>query len=430
MSQPPQADDKPSGKPAGKLLQSGIIFSAISFLTLLIHWVFQFIVSPQLGGTSGEYGLVLATITFIGFLGLPLAIATQAVTHYIARFHFSGDDARLHGLLAGCRKFLLHITIAGSVTAIVLVKPLGDFFNIPRTSLTLVALVCVLAGLWGSYVTALCQGLGWFKRLALIGLLAAVLRVLSGGITTKIWPVAECAVSASGVMLLANFVLLFWRKEFPRRTEVVISPWTGEFVQFLILSASYVIGSNLFIQGDLLVANKFFTKSEIDAYGSAGVLARALATAVGPLLTVLFTHRSSRPHGDALREQLKLLGLYTVTLVSGAICLFVLRGFCLQLLHRNTPEAAAMIGRLSTTMVFVGLLQAFGMWSLASRWIKISLLYGALGIGYWLALLFLGKSPVDLLHVMPVAAGIAFVIIFLVWIVAMRLHKAGGTAQS
>src|SRR5208282_4370294 len=202
---------------AGNLLSSGIIFSAASFLALLIHYGFQAIVSRQLGGASGEYGLVLATITFIGFLGLPLTIATQAVTHYIARFHFSGDDARLHGLLAGCRKFLFHITVAGSVIAIVLVKPLGDFFNIPRASLTLVALVCVLAGLWGSYVTALCQGLAWFKRLALVGLLTATLRVLFGGLTTKISPVAEWAVLASAVMLLANLVLLFWKKDFPRQ---------------------------------------------------------------------------------------------------------------------------------------------------------------------------------------------------------------------
>jgi hypothetical protein len=76
------------------------------------------------------------------------------------------------------------------------------------------------------------------------------------------------------------------------------------------------------------------------------------------------------------------------------------------------------------------LLQALGTWALASRWIKISLLYGALGIGYWLALLFLGKSPGDLLHVMPIAAGIAFLTVFLVWIVAMRTPKTGAPVQS
>ena len=414
---------------AGNLLQSGIIFSAASFLTLIVHYVFQIIVSPQLGGSAGEYGLVLATITFIGFLGIPLTIATQAVTHYIARFHFSQDSERLHGLLAGCRKFLLHITIAGSVIAIVLVKPLGDYFNIPRTSLTLIALICVLAGFWSSYVAALCQGLGWFKRLALIGLLAALLRVLFGGLTTRIWPTAEWAVAASAVMLLANLVLLFWRKGFPRRTEKSVSPWTVEFIQFLIVSAAFVIGSNCFNNGDMLVANKYFAKGDLDAYGSAGLLARALPTAVGPMLAVLFTHRSGQQHGNALREQLKLLGLYACGLVSGAISLVVLKTFVLQLLHRNTPDAAGMIGQLSITMVFAGLLQALAMWSLASRWIKLSMLYGGLGIAYWITLLCLGKSPADLLRVMPVAAGIAFGVVFLIWLIAMVTHKIGEPAK-
>jgi len=417
---------------AGKLLQSGIIFAALGFLATGIHYLFQAIVSPQLGGASGEYGLVLATLAFVPFLSLPLTIAVQAVTHYIARFHFSGDDARLHGLLAGCQKFLFHVTIVGSIMAVILVKPLGDFFHIPRVSLTLIVLVCVLGSLWASYATALCQGLGWFKRLAFIGLLAAVLRVLFGGLTTRLWPVAECAVAASVVMLSANLVLLFWRKEFPRRTDTAISPWTPEFKQFLVVSAAWAVGSNCFTQGDLLVANKFFAKGALDAYGSAGLFARALPTVVAPLLTVLFTHRSSRHHhdDDTLREQLKLMGLYAAGLVVGALCLFGLRGFCLQLLSRNTPEAADMIGRLSVTMVFVGLLQALAYWSLASRWIKISLLYGGLGLAYWLALFAFGESPGALLQTMPVAAGMAFGALFLVWFCAMRAHKIGTPEQS
>jgi hypothetical protein len=130
-----------------------------------------------------------------------------------------------------------------------------------------------------------------------------------------------------------------------------------------------------------------------------------------------------------LREQLKLLGLYAFGLVSGAIALFVLRKFCLEILHRNTPAAADMIGRFSITMAFVGLLQALAMWALASRWIKISLLYGALGIAYWLTLLFRGKSPAAMLQTMPVAAGLAFGALFLVWLVAMRPRKTGEPAQ-
>jgi hypothetical protein len=410
--------------------RSGVIFAAIGFLSNLIYYVFQIVISRQFEKSPGEFGLMNNTITFATYLGLPLAIATQAVTHYIARFHFSGDDARLHGLLTGCRKFLFHMTFAGSILAIALVKPLGDFFHISRIGLTVIALVCVLGGLWASYVTALCQGLGWFKRLALIGLLAAIARLSFGWPTTRIWPVAEWGVLASVVMLLPNLILLFWKNEFPRRTDTAISPWNAEFVQFLVVSAACVIGSSLFNQGDTMVSQRHFSAADRDAYSAAEKLAVALPTGVGPLLIVLFTHRSSRRHGDALREQLKLVGLYAGGLIFGAICLYALRGFCLQLLHRNSPEAAGMIGRLSITMVFVGLIQALGMWSLASRWIKISLLYGGLGLAYWLALLFLGKSPAELLRVMPVAAGVAFGALFAVWLVAMRLHKISAPEQS
>jgi len=236
--------------------RTGVIFAAIGFLSQFIHYVFQAVVSHRLDGKEGEFGLIGTTLAFVTFLNLPLAVATQAVTHYIARFHFSGDDARLHGLLAGCRKFLFHISVAGSILAIVLVKPLSDFFHIPRTSLTLIALVCALGTLWASYVTALCQGLGWFKRLALIGLLSAILRLAFGGTALAFWPAAEWGVLASVVLLSANLILFFWKKEFPRRSGNVVSPWTAEFVQFLIVSIACVVGSFFFLQGDALVAQR------------------------------------------------------------------------------------------------------------------------------------------------------------------------------
>ncbi len=406
------------------LLQSSIIFAAANLLVGIGNYVFQIVIGHQLGRKSGEYGLVQTTLSFTGFLGLPLAAAINAVTHYIARFHFKSDHERLHQLLKGCRRFLFHLTLGGSIAAIVLIQPLSVFFHFPRASLMLVALVCVLVGLWSSFVTALCQGLAWFKRLAFIGLLAVMMRIAFTGLTTKISPVAEWAVLASAVMLLAYLILLFWKDEFPRASGAVESPWTMEFIQFLIVSAACVLGTYCFLQGDLLVVQRYFTKNARDAYSAAGMLARALPMTVAPMLTVLFTHRSGRRHGDALHEQLKLLGLYAVGLVCGAIALFVLRDFCLTLIFgQPAPECAAMIGQLTATMVFVGLLQALGTWSLASRWIKLALFYCGLGVAYWLALLFLGKTPEDLLRVMPLAAGIAFGALFVFWLIAMRAQS-------
>lgn len=413
---------------AGKLLQSGIIFSVASLFIAVGNFAFQMIIRRQLN--DDQFGLANTTLGFVQLLGLPMGLATLAVTHYIARFHFSGDDARLQGLLAGCRKFLFHLTIGASVLAALLLKPLSDFFHFP-SGLMLMALVCVLMGFWSAFVTALCQGLGWFTRLAFIGLLAVCLRVAFGGLATTKSPTAEMAVLASAFMLLAYLVLLFWRKDLSRKVDPV-SPWNAEFVQFLVVAAAFSGGAYFFTQGDLLVAQRKFLSNERAAYVAAGVFARNLPTAVGPLLTVLFTHRSRshRHHGDALRGQLKLLGFYAVGLACGVAFLLLFRTLCLKILGKYTPEAADMLVPLSITMAFVGLLQALATWALASRWIKISLLYGVLGLAYWLTLLVFGKSPAGLLRVMPLAAGVSFAAVFLVWLVAMRLHKIGAPEES
>jgi hypothetical protein len=386
MSNQSQTDDKPSGPRAGKLLQSGIIFSVVSFLSGLGNLAFQGVLGRHLK-TPGDYGDANSALSgLMTLLSLLPAVATFAVTHYIAHFKASGDAARLQGLLLGCRKFLLRLTIAGSVLAVLLVKPLSSFFHYNQ-SLMLVTLCCALLGLWVALATALCQGLAWFKRLALIGFLAMTLRILFGWFVTLKWPSAETAVLATGFSLLAYLVLIFWKKDLSLHGEPV-SPWSREFGRYFGVSAAFVVGGYCFTQGDYLVANKFFTNGEKDAYVAAGILARALPMTVAPLLTVLFTSRSSQRTGGIVVEQLKLMGLSTLGLIFGAMCLFALRTFCLKLLGKYTPEASEMIGQFSITMVFVGLLQSLAFWALASRWIKISLLYGGLGIGYWLTLLF------------------------------------------
>ena len=419
----PVPASKAVARHAGKLLQSGIILAAASFLIGIGNFAFQAIIGHKLKET-GEYGLVNTALSYVGLLGLPLLIATTAITHYIARYDFHGDHARLQGLIAGCRRFLFRLTLAGSLTAVVVAKPLSDFLHY-RTSLTLAALACVLTGLWGGLATALCQGLSWFKRLAFIGLLGVAIRLAFGGVMAAKSPVAEWAVLATAVAALSNLVLLIWRRDLVRHAEP-ISPWNREFVQFLVVSATVMGGSYCFLQGDLLVAQRFFTKPELDAYTGAGVFARALPMTVAPLLTVLFTHRSTAHTSDALREQLKLIGLYAGGLLCGLAGLLVLRTYCLQFIGRNTPEAAAMISRLATAMVAVGLLQALGMWALASRWMKIALLYGGLGLAYWLVLYLFGESPLSMLRVMPFASGSAFAMLFIVWLMVMRRtnHKA------
>src|ERR1035438_8356275 len=123
MNRQPQINDPPSGPGAGRLLQNGIIFSAISFVTGLGNLAFQGVLGRHLT-TSGDYGDANSALGgLMTLLALLPAAATIAVTHYIAHFNASSDHARLEGLLRDCRRFLFHFTIAGSVLAVIAVKP-------------------------------------------------------------------------------------------------------------------------------------------------------------------------------------------------------------------------------------------------------------------------------------------------------------------
>jgi hypothetical protein len=413
-----------SGSTAGKLLQSGIIFSAISFLTGLGNLAFQSAMGNHLK-EPGQFGDTNSALnTFMPLLGLLPCIAVFAVAHYIAHYKAIGDTAGLHGLLAGCRKFLFRLTLFGSLLAIALARPLGALFHYTST-LVVVTLIFTLLSLWTSLATALCQGLAWFKRLAMIAFLAMLLKVAFGYCLTLKWPQPEMFVLAAIFSLAAYLILLFWRKDLsmPAKTPVT-SPWSREFMIFLLVSAALVVGNYCFTLSDLLVMQCHFPlTADSDAYTAAERLGFALPSTVGPLLTVLFVNRSAARTTDAFRAQLKLIALYAAGLVFGAVSLLILRHLCLKILHKDSPEAAEMIRPLAITMVFVGLLQAMGTWALASRWRKIALLYGVLGVGYTALNLTVGKTSAALLQTMPTAAGAAFVILFAAWFMAMRRHQ-------
>jgi len=403
------------------LIQSGLIYTIIQFATALGNMAFSAVMVRNLP-SAGQYSDANSAINgFIPLLGLTPSIALFAVAHYIAHYKACGDEARLQGLLAGCRKFLLYLTIAGSLLAIVVIKPLSNFFHYSQ-SMTLVMLVSALLQLWASLAAALCQGLSWFKRLALIGFLTMTIRILFGWGVTLRWPSAETAVLASIVALSANLLILLWRRELKISAKPV-SPWNREFVHYLIVSAACLVGGYFFTKGDLLVAKRFFIKADNDAYNISEQLASALPIAVAPLLTVLFTSRSTGRSGNIVGEQLKLMGIYVSALLFGAAALFSLRHFCVQIMAgRPAPASEGLIGYLALTMVFVGLLQAIAYWALSSRWHKISLLYGVLGLLYWATLFSLGHTPAMLLTVMPIATGVAFMVMFIFWLKCMRRH--------
>ena len=402
-----------------KILRSGIIFTALSFIVGLGNLLFSRLLNGAFTD-SGEFGAAKNTTVFVGLLGLPLLIANTAVIHHIAHFRGMGNDGRLQGLLAGCRSFLLKLTIVACVLGVVLIQPLSRYFEIPRATLTLAALVSLLIGLWSGYASALAQGMGWFKRLALIGLASVAVKLAFVWIVTRRHPVAETSVFAVAAGTLLNFTVFFWWRDLFKPGER-ISPWDGAFFRYLALAAAAIAAQYCFTQSDSLVSLKYFSKADQDAYAGAVSIASALHLAVAPLLVVLFTARSSERSGRSLSGPLSLLLLYAAGLATGAFVLYFARDLAVKVFFTHPfPEASAMLPRLAVTMIFVGLIQALGMWALASHWLKMCVLYGVLGVAYWATLLTVGLTPGALLNVMPLISAAGFAVMLIAWLVALR----------
>jgi O-antigen/teichoic acid export membrane protein len=408
-----------------KLWRSGIVYSALSFLGGLGNLAFVSLIGHTL--SEAEVGATIFTLNYIDLLTLPLAIVGQSLTHYVAHFRAHDDEARLQGLIAGYQKFLLHATIAVSILAVVAAVPLSRFFDF-RPTLMMAAIGCVLVGFWSGYAVALCQGMAWFKRTAIIGLLVVVMRLAFGWVMTSKHPSAEIAVTATTFSLLANLALFIWRKDIVRSAQQT-SPWDRDFVRFMVVAGACLGATYLLTKGDTLVANKYFEGKDKGFYAAAERLALALISTVAPMLTVVFTSRSGKRNAEAALDQRVLLLLYGAGLAIGAAAVLFLKDFLVRLIfHHPSPESAAMVTPLTIAMVFVGLAQAIGMWALASRWFGLAMLYGAVGLAYWLTLLMFGKTPAELLKFMPIAAAVAFAILCFGWL--LQLKREGAAKQS
>ncbi|HEY0551543.1 MAG TPA: hypothetical protein VGF13_18205, partial [Verrucomicrobiae bacterium] len=353
-----------------KILQSGIIFTALSFISGLGNLVFL-----RINGTalkqSGEFGAFGQTVAFVGLLGLPLSMASTAIVHHIAHFRGAKNEAQLRGLLAGCRSFLLKLTIVACVLGVALIKPLSQAFAIPRPSLTMAALVTLIIALWSGYASALAQGMGWFKRMALISLGVVMVKIAFVWIVTRQHPVAETSMLGVAAGTLVTLAVFFWWKDLFQPGER-LSPWNRDFFRYLAVAAAGVGGGWCFTQSDMLVVGNYFSPADKDAYNGAVRIASALHLAVSPLLLVLFTARSGERAGKTLTGPLGLLLLYAAGLAGGAVVLFFGRDLCVNIIFgKPFPEASMMIARLAMTMIFVGLIQALGMWALASHWLKV-----------------------------------------------------------
>jgi O-antigen/teichoic acid export membrane protein len=377
-------------------LQSGLILTAVSLISAIIHYVFQALMGQML--PRDEYGYMNSTLGLVLFASVPLSAASQTIAHYLARLQAEGDRLKLESFRQQSLTWLWRVTWILIAIALLLWEPAREFLNFPRNSLSIVALICLPAQLWSVVAGAWCAGMGRFRTLGLLTLGGAVTRLIGGLVLAWLACRAEAGILATFIGALTMGSILLFIKRDPSDKESRL-PLPSCFFSFLFASIAVGMGNFLFLQADQIIAQRYFTGIDLGNYSAAGVLGRAVVLGSLPFLTVYFTQRSEILSTN--RQSWNLKVLYFGCLSCGVlVVLFGSDLLCRILLGEVVPQTTVWMDQFALNMLMIGILNAIGFFLLATRRFTKCFLYGLSGIIYAGLLLRSGRTPDGMLVVM------------------------------
>jgi hypothetical protein len=404
------ADPGPAAKAPGLFRRALRIYQketgqspALWALVALLNFIAQIIFRHELA--QGEFGTLNTALGMIGLMIVPVLALNQAFTHYLARHHDAGQSARIDSLRAAA--FLATETFAWiwGALCLLLVFLLLPLLDLPRFSLQLFTLLNVLIALGGLVSWTMCQDSNRLHLWAWLLAASALTRVLVGAGLAWQEPWAESGLTA---FLLAGFITqapVFRSREtdMATRLKACQAIWDHDFLLYTGATFSVLLALFLFSSADRIVAQSWFgvaTNNNMgvvnwplfDAYQTAGLLGRGLLWGTQPLLWILFAQRSLLDRTRA--ASLTFFWIYLGALLVGAILLGCLAQplswlFC----GPNFQSTALFVPSLAAVMVPLGLLQALGVFSLASRRYHECFVLGGCSVGYTLLLYLVGRQP-------------------------------------
>ncbi len=391
-------------------LESGMILTAVSFLSSIVHFVFQGVMARML--PTEEFGYMSSTLGVILLASVPLTAASQTIAHYLARLKAEGNEEKLRRFRIGSQRWLKRGTWGLAILALLVFIPVRDFLKFPRSSLALAALVCLPAQLWSVLGSAWCAGLGRFQLLGFLTLGGAILRLAGGAACAYFLSQAEAGIAGTlfGACVIGASLFIHYQKEEEEDRLVVSEKPTREFLTFLAASISIGVANYLFLQSDQIVAQRHFNGIDLGNYSAAGVLGRAVIWGSLPFLTVYFTQRSEIDSTN--RDSWRLKILYAGCLLSGVGVVMFFSEFLCQLLRGSVQmQTVQWMDDFSIAMLFVGILQAIGFFYLATRRFLECFVFGFMGLVYAATLTLYGDTPVRMLHLMQGTALVSIVVV-------------------
>ena len=386
--------------------QSGWLMIATVVGGAFMYGVHVLTKSKSIGaGDYGEFGVYLSLVMCVPQAPLQMVMAQQT-----ARGLATGRDRQVSAVFRGLTLGIFGLWLVVAAVILVCRDSLLSGWKITGMTGLLITLPALLLQMWLPLFQGALQGresflwFGWSQLsngVVRLGVAAAVLAFhwgapgMMAGVAAGLFVAAAIACWQARPLWSLPPAAVAWRELARQAAPLVIGFWV---IQFLFTS-------------DTIFVKKYFTKSETDAYLSAGTLCRALMWVVGPLVTVMFPRiiRSS-----ARAEKTDLVGVVLIGTASlsilGALGLALVGPFVVRLIY--TPEyvriAAPLLAWYAAAMVPLALANVLLNTLLARGSFKVVPVLGVMAVVYIVGLSRYHDSLLMILQVMGVCNVLVF----------------------
>jgi O-antigen/teichoic acid export membrane protein len=289
---------------------------------------------------GGEYGHFVALLTVAMLLPtIPLQMILAQQTAKALAVH---RERELSGII---RMFLLLtalVWLIGSVVVLVLQRTILEHWQMNSPLGLWVTLVVALGSLWMPIFAGVLQGQQNFLWLGWTMMSTAI-----GRVTIAAFAVLALRTGATGMMagvlvgVLAAIVIGAWQSRSLWLARPLPFDWRSLLSQVGPLMLAF-FGFQILFTADSLFVQTYFSKTQMDCYGSAGTLSRALIWLVLPLATVMFPRMV---HSAAKSEKSNLIGLVllvtAILAVVGALGVSLLGPWVVRLAYDEDYAAIA-----------------------------------------------------------------------------------------
>lgn len=357
--------------------------TAGNFLVSAGNYLFNLLMGRML--LPSGYGSLASLISLSIIISLPAGVITTIVTKFSAEFFTKEEYVKIARLV---KRFTIYTLIGGVAMIVFFIASssfIQNFLKIYEVKLVILTGIMVALGLIGSINRGLLQGFLYFKFLALLGVLAVIIKLVVGWYLVSKGFLVFGALLALVIAALLSWFISFW----PVRNVYLINAGKSVGIRkrifdFSLPSFSLTTMTMLFLSSDILLVKHFFNADAAGIYAAVSVVGKVIFYVIGPISTVFFPIVAQKfAQGNQwIRELIQGLLLVSIPGIIGVLIYFLYPDVVLKIFFpkKEYYQAASFIGLYSIYMLLFSLASLLTNFYLAIEREKLTYiaLFGAL----------------------------------------------------